>query len=605
MKLIKVYISVACIILIIASGQAQRLDSLSASTTDSLHYQVKLDSLGKDRSLALPDSLNLANKFKGKLTKYSSDSLLGGKSFDLKDRQKGLLSAKDSLDLSDKIPNVDSSGFVQKLKSVSEFQDNAVDSLQQAIKSKVKNLQKPKAEDSLLSKFPTDKLNKKIDDPLNELNEKSKALTKIEGLDQSKITTVTDKLSSESGLDTGGIDKVGNISQSLPSTEIVDSKLPGVSGVDLKGQEVTDKLPNVRSVDGLTDQVDIGNLGESVEGLTKEIDLPKIDQLSEVDDLTEKAKLPDTPRLEELKIDELGRAKEYSGELSGIKDKAGELKDINANQLKDEEIKKKAEDQLKNVNGVGEVEENVKAFEETRELPDRYKKQMEQYQGKEKLKKEIRSKYMQFGNQHFVGKSKELKASKESLEKYKKKYDDIEPVDGIVNRKRNAMKEKPFRERFLMGGYVQIQGSPRTMLDISPQVGYRLSGLFSVGAGVTYRFYFSSDELGLAYDDKVFGARTYLNAEVYKGFYLHGEFESMSTFVSNINTSGQEVGERQWVNGVLLGIGKSYSITRNIKGFAQVLHNFTYEFGESPYRKKLMFRFGVEGMLGKKSKRKN
>jgi len=595
--------------LMVISAQAQQLDSLKGEGIDSLHYQSKLDSvkklakrdsLGKGRSLKLPDSLNLVNKLKGKLTGFSSDSLLGGKSFDLKDRKKRILSAKDSLDLSDKIPKVDSSGFVQKLKSVSEIPDKAVDSLQQTIKSKIENLQRPQAGDSLLSKLPNDELNKKIGDPIKRLNEKSKGLTEIKGLDQSKITSITDKLPSGSNLDTGSLDKIDNVSKSLPSTDIVDSKLPEVSGVDLKGQGVTDKLPNLEGVGELTNQGDIGNLGESVGGLTKNLNIPKIDQLAEVGDLTKNAKLPDTPALQDLKLDELDKAKEYTGELSGIKEKTGDIKDINAEQLKSEEIKKQAEDQLKNVDGVAEVEKNVKAFEETREMPDRYKKQAEQYQDKEKLKKEIRSKYMQLGNKHFEGKAEELKASVASLDKYKKKYKSLENVKDKSKLKNNAMSGKPFRERFVVGTYLQIQKVDRISVDISPQVGYKLSGLFTWGVGTTYRVYFTGDDLSAAYDDKVFGVRTYINATVFKGFYLHGEYEAMSTFISDIDGNGQEVGAKKWVNGAFFGIGNSYRITRNIKGSAQVLYNMAYKLGESPYGNKVVFRFGVEGVFRKK-----
>ncbi len=558
---------------------------------------TKLDSLGKGRSLSLPDSLNISDKLREKLTSYSSDSLLQGRSLDLEDRQKKLLSAKDSLGLLDKIPNIDSLGIVQKLQSLSELPDKAIDSLQQASKSRIDQLRKPKKADSLLSKLPTDKLNKKIAGSLNEFSEKSESLTNVNG-DQSKITSMTDKLPSVSHLDTGELEKVGNISEPLSTIGIVDIDLPASSGISLKA----DKLPNVESpLKELAGQVDGNILKDRVNDLTKGTDLPSIDKLSEIGDLTKKTKLPDVPSVDDLGIDELSKAKEYSGELSKLSEQADKLKDINIDQLQSDEVEKLAEEQLKNVAGVEQIEKNVKAFEETRELPNRYKTQLEQYQKKNKLKEELRNKAMQIGNNHFEGKSEELKTSIKSLDKYKNKYESVENVKDLSKIRTNAMKGKPFRERLTLGAYIQIQGSPRTAVDISPQIGYRLSGLFTWGIGATYRIYFDSDALSANIDDKVHGYRTYLNANVYKGFYLHGEYESIKTHVPNLISTSQDAGERLWVDGVLLGIGKQYSITRSIKGYAQVLHNFTYVLGESPYSKKIVFRFGIEGSFRKKA----
>jgi len=91
----------------------------------------------------------------------------------------------------------------------------------------------------------------------------------------------------------------------------------------------------------------------------------------------------------------------------------------------------------------------------------------------------------------------------------------------------------------------------------------------------------------------VYGGRLFTDYRAYKSFFLHGEFEILNTKVPSHATADDA--SREWGNGALAGIGKTYQVNKKIRGSIFVILQFMYNFlhtEESPYAKPLVIRFG-------------
>lgn len=103
-------------------------------------------------------------------------------------------------------------------------------------------------------------------------------------------------------------------------------------------------------------------------------------------------------------------------------------------------------------------------------------------------------------------------------------------------------------ERLVYGGTIQIQKGPPLALDLSPQLGYRFNKRITSGVGITYRLSLSGDSWAelrrsIATTDAVYGGRAYVEYEVVKSFFVHGEYERLSQAVP---VNNQDLTARSW-----------------------------------------------------------
>jgi len=172
----------------------------------------------------------------------------------------------------------------------------------------------------------------------------------------------------------------------------------------------------------------------------------------------------------------------------------------------------------------------------------------------------------------------------------KKKYASVpNSSDLSTATKLGSLKGKPFKERFFLGGTLQLLVGDPTSIDFSPLAGYKLNKRWSVGVGGSYRISFGSDKSKYAnhIDQDVYGYRVFSEYILFKGIFVHGEFESMNKKLEN-QLSDQP--KRIWVNGLMAGLGKEYRFAKNVKGNVMVLYNFLHS-EDSPYDKPFVIRF--------------
>lgn len=108
--------------------------------------------------------------------------------------------------------------------------------------------------------------------------------------------------------------------------------------------------------------------------------------------------------------------------------------------------------------------------------------------------------------------------------------------------------------RVYVGGSFGLQFGSEDIIDISPLIGFWITPIFTVGAGLSYQRYSSQS---LDYTDNVFGARIFSRLYIMDVFYLHSEYEysalkeirSNGNVIQNFNAANFLVGfgYREWI----------------------------------------------------------
>lgn len=458
-----------------------------------------------------------------------------------------------------KLPEVPDSIRATYLRADSiktEFNAEA-QSLKNSYDSAVSRIDAPRAKinatiDSLENlKLPTDKYTRKLD-----------SLTSLHKQTESKYSSKLAELKSKTTGKLDALDLPPQYKEPVQAlTKNVDAlnlnsetlQVPGLkgSGLDVPGLE----LPNVGGVD-------LPNTDLSA-------NLPKIE----------------TP------VGDLGKVTE------NLKDVQGDVKNITSGNLNDvKELPKTLEQQAGKIEGVQELQKQSGVVDDMKGKLDPLK---DPAAGKEKAVEMAKEAAID----HFAGKEEQLKAAMNQMAKYKQKYSSVSSIKDLPKRPPNAMKGKPFIERVVPGLYFQYQQKGFNLFDFNPYVGYRISGRFTAGAGWNHRFARDKKNDTWNQNAKIWGPRAYVDFRMFKGFMAHLETEVMNTFVhTDIKNQNYELGNREWVWGLMTGMKKDYKIYKNLRGTVLIQYNIFNPKFKAPYVDRLNSRIGFEYTLKKKRK---
>lgn len=114
-------------------------------------------------------------------------------------------------------------------------------------------------------------------------------------------------------------------------------------------------------------------------------------------------------------------------------------------------------------------------------------------------------------------------------------------------------------------------------IEIAPKIGYKYS-IFESGAAPFISYQERTNYL-------VFGLQIYTQATIFKGAFLHAEFQAANAFIVTENN-------RQWVLGLPIGVGYQQEISKNVWVKGSILYDVLYKDGFSP-QKNPIIRFGV------------
>lgn len=182
-----------------------------------------------------------------------------------------------------------------------------------------------------------------------------------------------------------------------------------------------------------------------------------------------------------------------------------------------------------------------------------------------------------------------LNGAETTIKDYKKKYESLGSMEDIDHVKtRNSMASMPLKRRLKLGGSLQFRHDQYLDIDFSPTLAYRWTRRLSTGLGFVYRAQFGNGkEWYNSLDSKTYGSRLFTDYGLFKSFYLHTELESILSKNEATNTSSTT-----W--SYLAGVGKTFSLTGNLRGNLLLQYNFSYDRGNPVYSSPWVLRLGFE-----------
>ncbi|UII22649.1 porin family protein [Fulvivirga ligni] len=178
----------------------------------------------------------------------------------------------------------------------------------------------------------------------------------------------------------------------------------------------------------------------------------------------------------------------------------------------------------------------------------------------------------------FANNTQQLEAFQKKMRMLQKKYSALPNSNDLSTAvKRNSLEGKPLRERLLIGGNFQVTSLNPFSLDASPQVGYKFNKKLVVGVGGALRHTFSNDPISTTTDipNNSYGYKAFVSYDIISSFFAYGEYERMSKEIADNNDlSATKI---QWIDGLLLGAGRRFTVLPKIDMTVIILYNFLHD----------------------------
>lgn len=153
------------------------------------------------------------------------------------------------------------------------------------------------------------------------------------------------------------------------------------------------------------------------------------------------------------------------------------------------------------------------------------------------------------------------------------------------------LSEKDFSDRLVYGGNIGLSFGNTTSIRISPKIGYRLNRRWIAGIGGTYNYIsVNIPRLG-KFQDNIYGGMLFTNYRVFNNFLAIGRVELMNVRNRTNNRFSDEI--RVWQPGNMLGVGYRQGTGGKVVFDMQILHNFSYRPGVSPYSSPWVMQFNI------------
>lgn len=135
-----------------------------------------------------------------------------------------------------------------------------------------------------------------------------------------------------------------------------------------------------------------------------------------------------------------------------------------------------------------------------------------------------------------------------------------------------ASRPESFLDRLYFGGNFGLQFGTYTLINLSPNVGYKITDKLSMGLGFTYQ-YIKYQDLGF----HTYGPSVFARYKIVDYLFAHVENEVLNVPVITVDQFGNVLNEeRAIINSLLVGGGYMQS-TDNFGFYAMVLFNLTEE----------------------------
>ncbi|UXX79789.1 hypothetical protein N7E81_01535 [Reichenbachiella carrageenanivorans] len=358
-----------------------------------------------------------------------------------------------------------------------------------------------------------------------------------------------------------------------------------------KSQIVSPQLP----ID-LPDSVDISQLNDSsyFENLSPEVKKKILDELALYTSSYTQLSPDSLLQLKQLLFDSLGNSNDSAASY------AQEQKKQMIQMASSSTLETQAQNQMSNYGPTAELatyqHEEDMMFDSYEEMiaSDKYQNLMASMPGK---KKEIESTLkdpnlnpedLPIAGSVFSGHEKQLANAMSTQEVIRKKPSFKELLQTFFDQDMAGVQQESMIQRFSLTGQIQLSNYDPLFIDYSPSIAYAVTGKIRIGTGVTGRI-----KIGEGKDEekKLFGYRGFMEYDIFKNIYLHGEYERTGMMVIDPIS---DVESRNWTDRWMLGLGTDIKMPGILKGTLLILYNFDDDLANSPNPRRFQVRYGVK-----------
>lgn len=332
--------------------------------------------------------------------------------------------------------------------------------------------------------------------------------------------------------------------------------------------------------------------------LNLKTETPKLNALDEFNKkTTELSQWPD----QQLK--ELPGVEQYTkinAQVSQVDSKLQQIQTIeedvkNLSEGKLSELKQLPQELEKQILNQADAQVLTKDMAKAKALQEQYQAMLQRYSDKKRIQQELQTRSKSMANDVINQNLPIVKQSQASMAKAKRVYGNFQSLKDLPKKRPNEMKSKPLSVRLVPSLQFQIYQTDVVVVDLMPQIGYRFTNRLMGGIGGQYRMTVSSKYQYYINQPGVRGGFVFTEWTAWKGMFAHVDFYALHVNANAYSKFQQET-EDQLALGGHVGIGKSYPVSRRLKGSVIGLYRFEFE-GALPRQNKFGLRMGFSWKL--------
>ncbi|MEQ8336969.1 MAG: hypothetical protein RIA62_06470 [Cyclobacteriaceae bacterium] len=207
--------------------------------------------------------------------------------------------------------------------------------------------------------------------------------------------------------------------------------------------------------------------------------------------------------------------------------------------------------------------------------------------------KDLKSHLENVSKQELLQRNEKLNEAHQKMAEQKRKYLTLpSSADLEQGVKHSSLEHLPFWERFKIGGNLRVSVNRQVDIDFSPSVAYMLNKKWSVGSEFVIRSQFREGKRWYkSFGSDTYGGRVFVDYSVIKNFFAHAEYEQIyKPELLSVSENPTKI----VVPGALAGVGKTFDLSKNVKGKVILQYNFIYDETRAVYPGPWVVRFGFE-----------
>lgn len=241
----------------------------------------------------------------------------------------------------------------------------------------------------------------------------------------------------------------------------------------------------------------------------------------------------------------------------------------------------------KQLTGITEMQQLTNANHQLREvkaMSEMYKDKYGSYLNRDSLAEKALD--------YFVENPEKLEAASQKVSKLLSKYRRFSNSNNLNDAtRRTSMEGKPLFERLVIGGTFNIISTKPLSLDLSPQIGYKFTSRFFIGAGMNYRVTFSDSIKHSWYvSPKNTAFKAFVNYDILKSWYAYLEGEMTGASGNSVEQTEKD----RWNGNYFIGAGRRFLIHPKLYMTMTALYNLDNQTQNHIYPQRFQVRIGFQ-----------